>query len=61
METAADWALLRMLGCDLAQGYLFAKPMPAGDIVGWVKHNRARLPALATDAVAMPDNGPASP
>jgi len=27
VETADELALLRRLGCDLVQGYLFAKPM----------------------------------
>ncbi|MBZ0230056.1 MAG: EAL domain-containing protein, partial [Bauldia sp.] len=28
VETASDLATIRRLGCDLAQGYLFAKAMP---------------------------------
>jgi EAL domain-containing protein (putative c-di-GMP-specific phosphodiesterase class I)/AmiR/NasT family two-component response regulator len=49
VETVADWNLLRELGCDLAQGYLVAKPMPASEMIGWIKNNRVRLRALATD------------
>ncbi|WP_229261660.1 EAL domain-containing response regulator [Duganella margarita] len=47
VETVEDWKLLRDLGCDLAQGYLLAKPMPADDLVGWMRQDRRRLRALA--------------
>ena len=32
VETQAQLALLQQLGCDYAQGYLFSKPKPAGEI-----------------------------
>jgi EAL domain-containing protein (putative c-di-GMP-specific phosphodiesterase class I) len=35
VETQADWNLLEELGCDLAQGYFIAKPMPEQDYVLW--------------------------
>lgn len=47
VENDADWALLRELGCDLAQGYLIAKPMAPGLLPGWLEVNRARLLGLA--------------
>ncbi|NRR32119.1 EAL domain-containing response regulator [Oxalobacteraceae bacterium] len=47
VETEADWQLLRDLGCDMAQGYLLAKPMPAEELVGWMRQDRRRLRALA--------------
>ncbi|WP_295990917.1 EAL domain-containing response regulator [Rugamonas sp.] len=47
VETADDWHLLRQLGCDMAQGYLLAKPMPAEQLTGWIVHDRRRLRALA--------------
>ncbi|NYE63998.1 EAL domain-containing protein (putative c-di-GMP-specific phosphodiesterase class I)/AmiR/NasT family two-component response regulator [Duganella sp. 1224] len=47
VETVEDWKLLRELGCDLAQGYLLAKPMPAEELVGWMRQDRRRLRALA--------------
>ncbi|SHN43221.1 EAL domain, c-di-GMP-specific phosphodiesterase class I (or its enzymatically inactive variant) [Duganella sacchari] len=49
VETVEDWKLLRDLGCDMAQGYLLAKPMPAEDLVGWIRQDRRRLRALAGD------------
>ncbi|WP_311197439.1 EAL domain-containing response regulator [Rugamonas brunnea] len=54
VETAADWQLLRTLGCDLAQGYLLARPMPAGELVTWMRSERRRLRALA-EGHAPPD------
>jgi diguanylate cyclase (GGDEF)-like protein len=37
VETAGQLAVLAGLGCDELQGYLFAKPMRAGEIVDWVR------------------------
>lgn len=36
VETLAQYESLCQLGVDLMQGYLFAKPMPAADVLGWV-------------------------
>lgn len=35
VENARDWALLERLGCDVAQGYLIAKPMPGAALPAW--------------------------
>lgn len=42
VEDAADWALVRDLGCDLAQGYFIAKPMPGEDLPAWLEDWKAR-------------------
>lgn len=42
VETHEDWLLLAELGCDMAQGYYIAKPMPAQELTGWLQHYRPR-------------------
>ena len=36
VETTDQAAFLRQLGCEQAQGYLFAKPMPAGELAAFL-------------------------
>jgi EAL domain-containing protein (putative c-di-GMP-specific phosphodiesterase class I) len=36
IEDREDWELLRELGCDDAQGYFIARPMPAADLGRWM-------------------------
>ncbi|MBJ7310174.1 EAL domain-containing protein [Rugamonas sp. CCM 8940] len=50
VESEADWRLLRDLGCDMAQGYLLARPMPAEELLGWMRRDRRRLRELAGSA-----------
>jgi diguanylate cyclase (GGDEF)-like protein/PAS domain S-box-containing protein len=52
VETIEHGVILLQLGCDLAQGYGIARPMPAGDIQGWLSGWRpdvrwARVKSLA--------------
>ena len=37
VETTAHGEILLPLGCELAQGYGIARPMPAAELPGWVK------------------------
>ena len=53
VENREDWDLLVGTGCDIAQGYFIAKPMPAAQLAGWVDDwNRCLRPAPAADARA---------
>ncbi|HTE14736.1 MAG TPA: EAL domain-containing protein [Burkholderiales bacterium] len=51
VEDRADWDFVRRSGCDIAQGYFIAKPMPAEDLRDWIKGWEAR--ALETNTVAV--------
>jgi EAL domain-containing protein (putative c-di-GMP-specific phosphodiesterase class I)/ActR/RegA family two-component response regulator len=42
VEDREDWTCLGELGCDVAQGYFVARPMPAAEIAHWVNEWRAR-------------------
>jgi diguanylate cyclase (GGDEF)-like protein len=47
VETAEQLALLRKLGCTVAQGYFIARPMPIGDLVEWLAARRSARGLLA--------------
>ena len=36
VETEAQWRFLQSRGCGMCQGYLFARPMPASELVAWL-------------------------
>ena len=43
IETHEQSALVTEMGCELGQGYLFARPLPASDVDGWL--TATHLPA----------------
>ncbi|HEY5800099.1 MAG TPA: bifunctional diguanylate cyclase/phosphodiesterase [Burkholderiaceae bacterium] len=47
IETPAQEAVVRELGCDKGQGYLFARPMPAADLAQWIGAHAAMPEAAA--------------
>ena len=40
VETAMVQALLTAMGCDMAQGYFIARPMPAADLAAFLQRER---------------------
>lgn len=38
VETIGDWNALKSMGCDIAQGYFIAKPMPLNDLVAFCQN-----------------------
>lgn len=40
IENEETWNALRGLGCDLAQGYFIARPMPADAVRAWLRERR---------------------
>ena len=36
VEDARTWEALRRMGCDVGQGYYFARPLPADDLTRWL-------------------------
>ena len=49
VETPAHLQMVREAGCDLAQGYLLAHPMPASDVLRWA----SRVQAAGGDSCAL--------
>jgi diguanylate cyclase (GGDEF)-like protein len=39
VEDGETWAQLAQLGCDSAQGYFLAKPMPPNEFIAWLKNS----------------------
>ncbi len=50
VETTAQLRLLRRLGCDVAQGFLIARPLAPEALGPWIEEWRDRWPVLAADA-----------
>jgi diguanylate cyclase (GGDEF)-like protein len=48
VESSSAWKLLRDMGCDVAQGYRVARPMPAGPATQWLVERVVRGPAERT-------------
>lgn len=50
VETQAHWDQLAAFGCDFAQGYFIARPMPAEDFQNWVRQFRTPVTAPSSPA-----------
>ena len=47
VEDESSLTFLRDVGCDLAQGFFIAKPMPADALTGWATSSTWRIPVEA--------------
>ncbi|WP_349254866.1 EAL domain-containing response regulator [Roseateles cellulosilyticus] len=54
VEMMEDWRLLQQAGCAIGQGFLIAKPMPASDMLPWIKRHQPRLQELRQNALPNP-------
>jgi EAL domain-containing protein (putative c-di-GMP-specific phosphodiesterase class I) len=45
IETWHESHKLQAVGCDMGQGYLFAKPMPLGQLIGMMRARRSAVSA----------------
>src|SRR6266550_6243078 len=46
VETPEAWEQLAAMGCDIAQGYLISRPLPAEDLTRWLANWRQRQSGL---------------
>ena len=44
VEDERTWRLLHAAGCDVAQGWFYARPMPAEELVAWLARYRPLVP-----------------
>lgn len=52
VETETQMELVKRFGCDLAQGFLIAKPMPEADFLAWCEARNASRPTALAPASA---------
>jgi EAL domain-containing protein (putative c-di-GMP-specific phosphodiesterase class I)/AmiR/NasT family two-component response regulator len=55
IETLEDWRLVQACGCNVGQGFLIARPMPALEFLPWLKTHQRRLPELRPTRAEQPD------
>ena len=48
IETVHESHKLQAIGCDVGQGYLFAKPMPKGELIALMRRRMVGRPAVKT-------------
>ncbi|SCL29546.1 diguanylate cyclase/phosphodiesterase [Micromonospora nigra] len=58
VEDERTWRMLHAAGCDAAQGWFYARPMPADELVGWLARYRPVRPLTAHDEPDLPRRHP---
>jgi EAL domain-containing protein (putative c-di-GMP-specific phosphodiesterase class I) len=56
IETWHECHKLQAVGCDIGQGYLFAKPMPLGQLIGMMRARLTAAPAAPISQAATASN-----
>src|SRR6187397_985021 len=59
IETEAQFEILRSMGCDVGQGYLFARPLPEAEAARLLSPGRSSASTRATPPVAIGATDPA--
>jgi diguanylate cyclase len=52
VENESDAAWLKDIGCDFAQGFVFALPLPASEVAGFIAAHRKPAPAGSAGAAS---------
>ncbi|WP_018253779.1 putative bifunctional diguanylate cyclase/phosphodiesterase [Salinispora mooreana] len=50
VEDERTWRMLHAIGCDAAQGWFYARPMPAEELVAWLARHRPVRPTAGPEA-----------
>ena len=50
VEDERTWRLLHAAGCHVAQGWFYARPMPADELAAWLARYRPLVIAAGTDS-----------
>ncbi|GIJ29284.1 hypothetical protein Vqi01_44460 [Micromonospora qiuiae] len=54
VEDERSWRMLHAAGCDVAQGWFYARPMPAEELVAWLARYRPLRPFGGHDDADLP-------
>ncbi|QOC93161.1 putative bifunctional diguanylate cyclase/phosphodiesterase [Micromonospora craniellae] len=58
VEDEKTWRMLHAAGCDAAQGWFYARPMPAEELVAWLARYRPLRPLGGHDEPDVPRRSP---
>jgi EAL domain-containing protein (putative c-di-GMP-specific phosphodiesterase class I)/GGDEF domain-containing protein len=61
VETEVAQALLSAMGCDIAQGYWIARPMPIDDLMTYLRGRSSSVVEISTAKVSRPKSGASPP